>query len=653
MFIKRTILCSLWLFAIALFAQGVSVDTIRVNAHRISEAVRSAAPMQQIDRTGLDRMGVEGVADAVKHMSGVQVKDYGGIGGLKTVSIRGLGAQHTAVVYDGVAVSDLQTGQIDLSRYSLDNVEAISLTAGQGNNIYQSAKAFASAGVVEITTMADCTLKAKVQTGSFGLINPSVLMRTRVNNNKVMLSAYADWLHADGGYNFTINSHNNNISGKRNNSDVEALKAEANIVSQLTDRQTLTAKFYLYDSERGLPGGVIIDNPYAAERLFDRNYFGQMKYENRLSERLKFQVNGKYNWSWNRYTDHDIAKTTDARYIQSEAYANAIVWVQPIRNFSASLAQDFTYSHLHTNLNGCQFPSRYNWQTAVASQYSNSRITATASLLYTGINDKVRIGKALENQSHLSPAFSIAWRPLSQSSWRIRASYKGIFRMPTFNDLYYTLVGNHELSPEKTRQWNVGTSWSKPLNGKINYIHLSADAFMGRVNDKIIAIPKMFFWSMYNVGKVHTKGIDFNATIEGNICKQVRAYASTAYSFLTAEDRTDQEGSTYKLQIPYTPKHSGSASLTIENPWVSLTYNLLWSGERYALPQHTDNNRINSYTDHSVSLFHTFPIGRKEKGSDLKLKFDLLNIGGKNYEVVKFYPMPGRNFRLTATYSIN
>ena len=42
-------------------------------------------------------MGVADVAEAVKHFAGVQVRDYGGIGGLKTVGVRGLGAMHTGV----------------------------------------------------------------------------------------------------------------------------------------------------------------------------------------------------------------------------------------------------------------------------------------------------------------------------------------------------------------------------------------------------------------------------------------------------------------------------------------------------------------------------------------------------------------------------
>ena len=63
------------------------------------------------------------LSEAIKFFSGVNLKDYGGIGGLKTITVRGLGANHTAVSFDGVALSDCQTGQIDVGKLSLENMK--------------------------------------------------------------------------------------------------------------------------------------------------------------------------------------------------------------------------------------------------------------------------------------------------------------------------------------------------------------------------------------------------------------------------------------------------------------------------------------------------------------------------------------------------
>ena len=95
-----------------------AIPEVGIKGRRVPRALSATAPLQQMKKTDMERLGVSDVADAVRHFSGVSVKDYGGIGGLKTVSVRSLGAQHTAVSYDGVTVSDCQSGQVDISSFS-------------------------------------------------------------------------------------------------------------------------------------------------------------------------------------------------------------------------------------------------------------------------------------------------------------------------------------------------------------------------------------------------------------------------------------------------------------------------------------------------------------------------------------------------------
>ena len=107
------------------------VDAVEVV---LPSVVTSAAPLRQVDRETIERLGYAGVADALKYMSGVNVRDYGGVGGLKTVSVRGMGAKHTAVSYDGVLVSETQSGVVDLGRFPLNNLSAVTLAMGLGGD---------------------------------------------------------------------------------------------------------------------------------------------------------------------------------------------------------------------------------------------------------------------------------------------------------------------------------------------------------------------------------------------------------------------------------------------------------------------------------------------------------------------------------------
>ena len=63
--------------------------------------LESSAPIQVIRSQDLKTLPTLQLSDALKFLSGIVIKDYGGIGGMKTVSVRGLGTQHTGVSYDG------------------------------------------------------------------------------------------------------------------------------------------------------------------------------------------------------------------------------------------------------------------------------------------------------------------------------------------------------------------------------------------------------------------------------------------------------------------------------------------------------------------------------------------------------------------------
>ncbi|MDE7407247.1 MAG: Plug domain-containing protein, partial [Muribaculaceae bacterium] len=165
-------------------------------------------PAQTLTGNDLHRLNSNSVADALRYFAGVQVKDYGGVGGIKTVNIRSMGTNHTGVVYDGVELGNAQNGQIDLGQFSLDNIEAISLYNGQKSNILQPAKDFGSAGTIYMRTRVPhfqdnsyYNARATVRTGSFDLINPSTLVELKLSNN-VNAQISAEWLNSSGKYKF-------------------------------------------------------------------------------------------------------------------------------------------------------------------------------------------------------------------------------------------------------------------------------------------------------------------------------------------------------------------------------------------------------------------------------------------------------------------
>lgn len=128
-------------------------------------------PSQTLKGSMLQNLSTTSVADALKYFSGVQIKDYGGLGGLKTINVRSLGSQHVGVYLDGIRINNAQNGQIDLGRYSLSNMESVSLYNANRNERLQSASEYASAATVYMQTKrpTETTYTLEYGNGSFGL----------------------------------------------------------------------------------------------------------------------------------------------------------------------------------------------------------------------------------------------------------------------------------------------------------------------------------------------------------------------------------------------------------------------------------------------------------------------------------------------------
>ncbi len=149
---------------------------------------RDVIPAQTLSGKELDALRNHSLADALRYFSGVQIKDYGGVGGIKTVNIRSMGTNHTGVSYDGIQLGNAQNGQIDLGQFSMDNLEALSVYNGQKSRILQPARDFGNAGTVYLQTKRPhfaegetYHLRAGVRFGSFDLINSTTIMELKLS----------------------------------------------------------------------------------------------------------------------------------------------------------------------------------------------------------------------------------------------------------------------------------------------------------------------------------------------------------------------------------------------------------------------------------------------------------------------------------------
>lgn len=647
----------LFLISIASFAQQrdttrLTIQPVEVVGKNRVKIQPTTIPTQLIGKTDISQLGIQSMADAVRRFAGVTVKDYGGIGGLKTVSVRGFGAQHTAVAIDGITASNAQSGQIDIGQYSLENVSFVSLETGQSDDIFQPARNFASAALLNIVSqIPDFTDKpyagiVRLKGGSFGQFNPYLSCAKKLSNS-ASLSLNGEYQHANGNYSFKFNNGASIEDRKRANSDVDIYRLECNFYKKW-NKSELAFKSNYYDANRGLPGATISNNLTATERLITRNFSSQFTAKHNFSDKWSWKGAAQLNYMYERYSNANSGTKVTDRYRQYEYYTTSSLLYQPSENWKFSLAQDFAHSYLfsifgQSALDSITYPNRIkayrnSYLTALNTCYKSGKVTVVAGLLGAYFAENVNKGTASKDKKRVSPNISFGYDV--SNDWLVRISYKDIFRVPSLNDMYYTQAGNSSLKPEIARQLNLGTTFRHNYgNDRLSF---SVDGYYNNVKNKIVAVLKMFNSKMQNVGNVRILGTDTRIEYDKVLNKSMSLHFSGTYSYQNAEN-TD-----LKQQIIYTPQHSGNAAISWGNPWVNVAYSVVFCGSEWSQQYHSSLNKIDAYADQSVSLNKSF----QWKKQHFRIQLDLLNLSNKNYEIIKNYPMPGRSFLLSGTWKI-
>ena len=634
-------------------------------------AMREVVPSQKLNGELLERLNTHSVADALRYFSGIQLKDYGGVGGIKTVNIRSMGTHHLGISYDGVQLGNAQNGQIDLGQFSLDNIEEITLYNGQKSAIFQPASDFGNAGAIYIRTKApefsmhnaQCImhnyhLRFKAQYGSSDMFRFSTLWEQRLSET-VSSSVSAGFLTASGKYKFRYERRYPNgetawdTTAVRQNGDIHAERIEANLFGKL-HQGSWQLKGYLYNSARGIPGAIVNNVWRRGERQQDLNTFFQAAYDKNIGEGFSTRWLAKYAYYNTHYVNRDSTQLpVDNRYKQQEIYLSTANVLELLPNWSASLSYDFKWNKLDADMWNFAYPTRISNLVSLATAIDYKHLKAQGSILATFINDRTHrsSGDSKSSISKLTPALFVNVYPFRGTFFSLRAYVKKSFRMPTFNDLYYTDMGNANLEPESALQYDAGFALNKHFeHGIVRHAEMHFDAYYNNVRDKIVAYPKgqQFRWTMLNLGKVHIKGIDIEAEADCSVGRDVIATIRAQYTYQDARDVTNSSDSYYEHQIPYIPWHSGSAIVGLSYKNWDFNYSFIYAGERYDEQENILYNHMEPWYTSDLSLRYKFRVYSLEFIAQAEVN----NVFDQDYEVITNYPMPGRNYALTLTISL-
>ena len=661
---KNLILFFLFLRALSIDAQNDSITTtyqlegVQIYGSKQPVNALSLQPIQSFDSQQMQQLGFHRISDAVKYFAGVAVKDYGGQGGLKTISLRGLSSHHTAVSYDGLVLSNLQAGQIDIGRFTTDGVTQTSVALGHSSALLQTARHYASAGILIIETDGKAflysnkhaSINGSLTLGSFNYYQPAFRLWQKINP-KTSFGANITYIKSKGDYPFTLKNGSLTSKEKRQNDDISSLNSELNLFHLFKEGVLLQSKVNYYHSERGLPGGVILYNHDAKERLWDDSFAFQTTFQAPLlDQRMQMKAILNYSYARNKYIDLGSQYPTGMLKeinSQNEFYLSSAFAYTPSSALTLSLSQDFSLNKLLESAAITAHPVRFTSLTALNLKYHYKRFKGEGTLVSSFSSEKTKNHSSTLTIFNLSPSIAMSYVLLPNNGLLMRFMLKSCYRMPSFNELYYLKFGNTQLRPEQAMMVNCGLTYKGLLFNKAK-IETTVDAYYNKVKDKLVAFPSLYVWKMVNFGKVNIYGLDLTTNVSFPISKGFSLQGTLSYSLQQALDRSDRTTYSFNKQLPYTPKHSAHCTFVAQFPWINVGYSMSTNSERYSMMQQTSEYRLAPFTEHSVTLSKDFML----KQAKMMCSITLQNITNQQYDIIKYYPMPGRQVRFTASLTL-
>ncbi|MBK7985978.1 MAG: TonB-dependent receptor [Ignavibacteria bacterium] len=610
-------------------------DTVTVTASRSFLTVGEySVPISTVPQEILANISLRQIDQALIFTPGLTIQNYGGLGGLKTVSMRGGNASQSVVVLDGVVINMAQTGMVDISTIPISLVKNIQVQRGGGSALYGGN---AMNGVLNIESGEHDTnvFLGNIGIGSFQEVSAQSAVHYRSSIGNFMVSG--DFTTSQGNYPFAFNEFGNNLIQKRENGDfVNSSVALRYRLDNYPFR--VTSLSWLRRSDRGVPGAVLQGaTEQTAARLTENDIFSSWSFTHNLSKNILTDAGFSLRHNTTRYQD-PIAlirgpEGINERYIAQEAHAFSSLSI-----VSSSLLQQYRVQYSFSDLQGTMIENVERGYVKRAVISGAARYQYNMEILESQWELQTALRGDYYSDVRFSPSglLSIAWKKYEMLNARSSLSFD--FRPPNFNELYYFNFGTRNLKPELSNTYSFGVFGS--LGQNLSY---EIDGFIANIHDKIIAIPTgPASWSARNVAEVLNRGVELSLKTQF-FDKSLLVH----YTYSLQNPRDISQGNNSLL--PYIPQEIVSLFSLYTFADNSLGMTLHYYSHRFSLGGNQKEALLPAYS--IMSLFFTSQLSFIDIFHP-QLKVSCDNIFNNQYVVIDNYPMPGRILRFDMSFSL-
>ncbi|MBK8552328.1 MAG: TonB-dependent receptor [Ignavibacteria bacterium] len=558
---------------------------------------------------------------------GLYIKSYGGNYSLNTVSLNGLGAEHTLVLLNGFKMNSSQNNLIDLNTVTKDNIESIEILNNGSSSIYGSE---AMGGVVNIITkdnlVNDLSLKLNAQAGSYEQRKIYFGLDKRLNKFNINFSLSKESSLNDYEYYFGYGSEK--LLKQRENSDYDLSNYSVTVNYNLSADSRLNLYSNYSDQARSIPGIETGSAPSASVQE-DKNWNSVLSYENVLSGLLSFKSQVNYQNNLAGYYDDII---TDSYY--KNIFLSNLTQLNYVKNnFELAGGYEIDYSTLKSNEVEDNAERVQPGIFLVSKININDIIKIYPSVRYDYISDI--------KENAVSGMMGLNIKPVKNSSLNFKLNAGNNFAAPTFNELYWKDLGNKDLKPESSLNLDAGLiygfSYFSENTVEITYSYIDS-------KNKIIWSPDPNgLWTPENIGRSVSNVLLFELNIGKEFSRDFNTNININYSYTQSTNKSNTPGSesSFGRQIFYIPMELAkcNVSLNYKNTGINLFYT--FTGKRFTNFENTEFLRAVDLIEGNI--YQNFNFGK----INTRLKFEVNNLLNADYQIISGYPMPLRNYKLS------
>jgi vitamin B12 transporter len=610
---------------VSLYAQGQSVDTIGLLAEVEVigyPALRSGTYQNGfvIDSTTLRRYESTSISELLSQNTSIFIKSYGA-NSLSTISMRGFSASHTAVLWNGMNINSGLNGLIDFNLISLSAIDQVSILNGTQGAAWGSGAIGGTILMNDVVRYNKNDISISLNKASFETFRAAV--NSTISNKKLWSNTAASF--AEGKYDYTyrdILQVSKPIVHLQNNQAKNFSFTQSVGVLMSPTTQLLTGLWFS-NVDRAIPASIS-SKPSSAMQQDEswRGYLNLLHTTNTFSIRFNNSIQDqKLN-----FQDPQIAvdSKNDITSYQSEVELNKnlnqelSILAGAIVLYDAARTNNFNADH-----------SRLRHGVFTSLKWHTKTLSLTGILRQEWVYDGEKPTTASINYQH-----AIA------TKWQLEASISRGFRLPTFNDLYWSQGGNPLLKSEYSLNTEAGVSY---LNKSPTLeVKAKVNVYNSHVNNWILWSPKNnTIWSPDNLLTVNSRGIEHNLSFKNtknNVAWQISLHEQYCRTVNTEDQRSNVES--LGKQLIYTPRYIANASADLFYKKWSINFSQRYTSSRYTTTDNSEKlppfNVGHLLINRSVSL----------KNKKIVLGVGVHNIWNSTYEIIPYYPMPLRTYEI-------